>query len=331
MAMKKQKNEFVSAIEADNEKLTKHFATIGICNLQTAKEAIREILPPQKPLWRSFWNEGEVCCLFADSNLGKSILAVQIASEISQIQKVVYFDFELSQRQFHKRYTDDNGNVAEFNENLIRATINTEKLSMGANLESSIIETLESVANQKLAKVLVIDNLSYLCLGSEDGKLAGNLMTQITALKKKYDLSILIVGHTPKRTPFNPITLNDLAGSKQLANFFDSVFAIGKSAKDENIRYIKQLKTRNSSFDYDTENVLTATIDKENAFLKFVFGECINERALIKEPTDDEREKEISLILELHKQGKSLREIEKQTKISKSKVHRILRNQESQA
>ena len=40
------------------------------------------------------------------------------------------------------------------------------------------------------------------------------------------------------------ITSNDLAGSKRLYNFFDSVFAIGKSAQDGGLRYVKQLKVR---------------------------------------------------------------------------------------
>ena len=33
-------------------------------------------------LWPDFWNEGEIACLFADSNTGKSIYAVQIGEHI---------------------------------------------------------------------------------------------------------------------------------------------------------------------------------------------------------------------------------------------------------
>ena len=67
-----------------------------------------------------------------------------------------------------------------------------------------------------------------------------------------------------------PITQNDLAGSKKLYNFFDSVFAIGKSAKDENLRYIKQLKVRYGNFEYGGNNVIVCAIEKADDFLRFV-------------------------------------------------------------
>ena len=41
-----------------------------------------------------------------------------------------------------------------------------------------------------------------------------------------------------------PLSQNDLAGNKKLFNFMDSVFAIGQSVNDENLQYLKQLKSR---------------------------------------------------------------------------------------
>ena len=73
--------------------------------------------PIPKMLFDAFWFEGEVCILFADTNLGKSILAVQIGEAISkgvaingfkneaEKQAVLYFDFELSDKQFENRYS----------------------------------------------------------------------------------------------------------------------------------------------------------------------------------------------------------------------------------
>ena len=37
-----------------------------------------------KMLFSEFWFQGELCILFADTNMGKSILAVQIADSISR-------------------------------------------------------------------------------------------------------------------------------------------------------------------------------------------------------------------------------------------------------
>ena len=71
-------------------------------------------------LFGDFWYQGELCIMFADTNVGKSILAVQIGDSLSRgeaipgfapagkPEKVLYFDFELSAAQFRKRYSSDN-------------------------------------------------------------------------------------------------------------------------------------------------------------------------------------------------------------------------------
>ncbi len=62
-------------------------------------------------LFGELWCEGEICILFADTNVGKSILATQIADDIGkgkneeglkvevEPQPITYFDFELSDKQ----------------------------------------------------------------------------------------------------------------------------------------------------------------------------------------------------------------------------------------
>ena len=80
---------------------------IGVMSIKTANRTILEAsqLPTPRALWDSFWYEGELSCLFADSNVGKSILAVQIADRIARTDNVLYLDFELSEKQFQLRYT----------------------------------------------------------------------------------------------------------------------------------------------------------------------------------------------------------------------------------
>ncbi|MCI5834676.1 MAG: AAA family ATPase, partial [Prevotella sp.] len=43
--------------------------------------------PNPKSLWHNLWFADEVGCLFADTNVGKSILAVQLAEEIGSQYK----------------------------------------------------------------------------------------------------------------------------------------------------------------------------------------------------------------------------------------------------
>ena len=81
----------------------------GIFIAKTAKQWCEDAAkrPNPKSLWQNLWFADEVCCLFADTNVGKSILAVQIANEIAKNDKVLYFDFELTDKQFQRRYTNE--------------------------------------------------------------------------------------------------------------------------------------------------------------------------------------------------------------------------------
>jgi predicted ATP-dependent serine protease len=73
----------------------------------------------------------EVACLFADSNAGKSIFAVQMADYISRYRKVIYADCELSEKQFQLRYTNKEiGFRYVFSDNFYRAEIDTELMGV---------------------------------------------------------------------------------------------------------------------------------------------------------------------------------------------------------
>ena len=299
---------------------------IGIFSIKTANQTLSDaaLLPNPVPLWRKLWHLGEVACLFSDSNLGKSILAVQIATEIAKKYTVLLFDFELSEKQFQIRYTGDFGEYYKFPENLYRVEISNEHLNP-QNLDSTIVENIERAAIQTKAKVLIIDNLTYMCLDSEKGKDAGELMLHLMSLKKKYDLSILVLAHTPKRQMHNPISQNDLAGSKKLFNFFDAVFAIGLSAKDNNLRYIKQLKVRSCEFTHDASNVIVAMIIKKGSFLCFEEQYCASEQEHLKEKPCDNDPLLTKTVKEMHQQGKSYRDIANELGISKNRVGKLLK------
>ena len=82
---------------------------VGVFRVRSANAVIKEAAatPDPTPLWPELWYEGEVSCLFADSNAGKSIYAVQIGVDIARRgHKVLYYDFELSPKQFQMRYSD---------------------------------------------------------------------------------------------------------------------------------------------------------------------------------------------------------------------------------
>ena len=301
--------------------------SVGMMNIKTANQTILEasLLPTPRALWDSFWYEGELSCLFADSNVGKSILAVQIADRIARTDNVLYLDFELSEKQFQLRYTNEHGELYTFPDKIYRVSIDCNQL-LDANFEEAIIGGIEQMAVQTDCKIFIIDNLTYLCCAMEKGDAAGRLMIQLNNLKKRYALSILVLAHTPKRSLDCPITSNDLAGSKRLYNFFDSVFTIGKSAQDGGLRYVKQLKVRYGTFSHDADNVIVYEIDKVDAFLQFVFRGYSTEKEHLKKLGDNESSQRDCQILQLSQSGKSVREIASQVNCGKSTVNRIIQS-----
>jgi len=256
--------------------------------------------PIPKMLFGSLWFESEICILFADTNVGKSILAVQIGDSISkgepingfnletEKQPVLYFDFELTDKQFEVRYTAPDGSHYQFNDVFYRAEINPDALETEMTFEEYLQMSVEEAIIHTNARVLIIDNITYLKNENEKARDAMPLMKQLKALKSKYNLSILALAHTPKRDLGKPITKNDLQGSKMLMNFCDSSFALGESTQDKSQRYLKQIKARNCQVVFDTENVGVFEIIKPGNYLHFNYTGTANEYEHLKIQSNEE-------------------------------------------
>ena len=323
-------NSSLNPIEAicSEVEATSDTTDIGMFTIKSANRTITDaaLRPNPRPLYLELWYEGEVCCLFSDSNLGKSIYAVQMADQIASTRRVLLVDCELTDKQFQMRYTDaETGLIHIFPEGLYRAEINPVTLDVN-DYEEKIIKNIEAVALRMATSIIIIDNLTYLCNSSDKGVDAGIFMMKLMNLKKKYGWSLLIIAHTPKRNLSSPITQNDLAGSKKLYNFFDSVFAIGKSAKDDRLRYVKQLKVRAGEFLYDANNIIVYELEKSSGFVHFEFKEYSTEKEHLRERTESDEEKQLKRIKELKAQGKSVRDIAALVGLSKSKVWRLLQS-----
>lgn len=312
--------------------------SIGIFIVKTANKWIEQAKsrPIPQMLFSEFWYEGELCILFADTNLGKSILAVQIGNSISKgepirgfkteakKQAVLYFDFELSDKQFENRYSIDFKTHYQWDNNFLRIEINPDA-EIPENFEKKLNQSFEDTIEKTGAKILIIDNITYLKNETERAKNALPLMKYLKAIKSKYGLSILALAHTPKRDLSKPITRNDLQGSKMLINFCDSSFSIGESHTDKYLRYLKQIKARNTEIIYDTENVVTCQIQKHSNFLEFLFLGYGTEREHLKQLSDNDRETRISEALEMKKRGISNVQIAKEFNVSEGAVRKWIK------
>ncbi|WP_034061486.1 AAA family ATPase [Lacinutrix jangbogonensis] len=321
---------------SNENKLKQKESVQGCLIIKEANEWVDEAKrrPIPNMLFSELWYENELAILFADTNIGKSILAVQIADSLSrgkpiagfklecQPKKVLYLDFELSDKQFENRCSNNYKEHYVFNHNFLRAEINTD-LDIPkeySGIEDYLCKTLNESISKNNVDVLIIDNLTYLKSDNERAKDALELMKQLKKLAKTSGVSILVLAHTPKRDETKAISKNDLAGSKMLMNFCDSSFAIGASSQDSSLRYIKQIKQRNTEHLYHGDNVVLCQINKEQNFLKFEFLGFGNELEHLKTFGTNSKEESNNQLLELVEKGISNVQIGKELGIHEATV-----------
>ena len=254
---------------------------VDIFEVETANETMdkaqRLVVPNM--LFGELIFEKEMTILFSSAGIGKTMLAVQIADHISRgksfgnmlneakAQSVLFFDLELTKKQFQGRYCVRDLNNSKipwtnnyaWHDNFHRAQFNS------AFFKQKNVDRVEAVYNgivkwveKTKATVIFIDNISWLTTrGLEASKDAGELMSRLDDLKKEKELAIIVMAHTPKKFKFTPMQMNDLAGSAAIQNFVDSIFAINRSVMDVDYRYLIQLKSRSSEGAYHDSNVLT--------------------------------------------------------------------------
>jgi len=320
-----------------------YFEQLGrVLITRTANQTLIEAKSRPNPemLFSEFWHEGELAILFADTNVGKSILAVQIADSISsgfpipgfklgvKAKTVCYVDFELSDKQFERRYMDDNGAHYKFHDRLLRVSINPLCMDF-ESMEEKIMQELKEFITKRSCTILIVDNITYLSSAStEKGSDALSLMKQLKLLKVEHDLSILVLGHTPKRAKHDALSLNDLGGSRQLANFADSIFSLGFSKQQDDVRYLIQLKERATEKKYGHDHVVEMCIEKDGKFLGFNFlGYSTEKEFLMVKTADDEAERnELIKFTKRNTPEISSREAAKMFDLSHTAINKIWRD-----
>lgn len=221
-------------------------------------------------------------------------------------------------------YTDEETNERHvFPVHFLRAEIDPASLE-GVDMSEAVLQSIEIAAQRGIRKVF-IDNLTFICLDAEKAVTAAELMIRLVRLKKTYDLTMVVIAHTPKRDSGLPLTQNDLADSSKLMSFFDSGIVIGLSSRDKNLRYVKQVKYRAGEKEYDYDNLILYETVKEHGYTHFAYRGHGVKADHIKAPSFSEDLDEILQVLDLQANGKSVREIAPLLDISSSKVQRRLK------
>lgn len=291
-------------------------------------------LPEPQKLIGDFWHQGEIGILFADTGKGKTIFALQTAEIIAsgqqiggfesevEPQDIVYVDMEMSEKQLQVRNTNkQTGNTYKFSGKIHRASLDLKKIEDHLT-PISVLNELEKMllTLSKNVNIVIIDNITYLVDEMEKSKNAAPLMKELKAIKDQFNLSILLIAHTPKLDSAYPITVNSLQGSKMFSNFADSIFAIGESHKDPNLVYLKQIKVRTGVKNEDVMVCERKQDDNGLLYLNFLRNDL--EGNLLKISDKQERNQKI---LELHKQGMSYRNIAEQLGIGHGTVGNVIK------
>jgi KaiC/GvpD/RAD55 family RecA-like ATPase len=300
---------------------------------KTANEWIEEgEKQPRLKLYISeLLTEGDCALVYGESNGGKTLFGVQSANSIAMgesvkpfinensPQIVLYCDCELNIRQFTARYSG-----IKFSPNFYRCELNPYYESR--NFEAEIIQQIEQQALNIGAKVVFVDNLTWLLNETEKGSDAGKLMKSLLKLKDRIDITLIVVAHTPKRSGTESLGLKDIAGSSRLGNFATSAMAIGKSIKDEHLRYIKCTKTRLDANEHGAENVAVFQITKNNGgLLGFEFVGYDTERNHLMELPEQKRIEEFEVVKEMYIKGMRQIDIASTLGCSLGKVNGIIK------
>lgn len=253
---------------------------------QTMNECLNEAMGLEIPnmLLSEFIFEEELTIIYTKPNVGKSMLALQIADGITKgkaidglineadPQPVIFYDLELSKMQllarYSERYKDSKGkrkyrDPFEFNDNLHRFQFSKDSCPKGIDRSEFLFQNIIRDCQEINSKIIFIDNISWLTMkGLEKMEDAKKLMNLLLELCDKHKYTVIVIAHTPK-IENRPILLNDLAGSGGLGNFCDSAFVINDSpALGKPHKYLKQNKCRSAEKVYDERNVLNVTMEK---------------------------------------------------------------------
>ena len=274
-------------------------------------------LPPLVSLYPDIVLEGDLCIIFGQSGIGKTIFAMQIARYIAENGKrLLYVDCEMTPRQLGNRYETPN-----FPPTFLRAEMDREHPA------EDVLKGIEEVAVANHVEVVFIDNITALGQSLDRSADAGALMASLNTLKKKYNWTLVVLNHVPKMFSGNvPLSLSAMQGSAKINQLIDDAIGIAQSSIDSNLVYVKQCKWRNGELTMGADHVAVYERCKdENGNLVFISRGFGTEQEHLSIENSNEREEMKARVRELSNKGMTQTAIAEQLGISQSKVSRLLK------
>ena len=274
-------------------------------------------LPPLVSLYPDIVLEGDLCIIFGQSGIGKTIFAMQIARYIAENGKrLLYVDCEMTPRQLGNRYE-----TANFPSTFLRAEMDREHPA------EDVLKGIEEVAVANHVNVVFIDNITALGQSLDRSADAGTLMASLNTLKKKYNWTLLVLNHVPKMYSGNlPLSLSAMQGSAKINQLIDDAIGIAQSSIDSNLVYVKQCKWLNGELTMGAEHVAIYERRKDECGnLGFVSRGFGTEQEHLSIESGNDRDEMKARVRELSGKGMTQTTIAEQLGISQSKVSRLLK------
>lgn len=300
---------------------------------------MKQLIRPTVDLWNGLWNQGEMACLFGETNVGKTTLALQIANDLAKRGlDVHYYDFSNAVHSYKQRYDTPEAEICD-NSSQNRVIINTlDPVFFNSSIDTKrILESLKKRFVLGRASVIIIDDITYLARTSDKSSVQ-HVLNTLRSWSQEFLVSILVVAHSRRKRYGQITTIDSLDGSFELAYAFESIFSISRANKfnaDNNhiTHYIKQHKNRNGIITYDDMNVITTTLgrDKDSGVMQFIdFTTGGNERQLLRDNGFNSFKEFDEAILQYKELHFSTREIASIVGCSQSHVSRTIRKHEKQ-
>lgn len=217
-------------------------------------------IPAPSTLWHGLWNEGEIACLFGDPNIGKSLLANQIANEAAAMgHQVLYVDFENPDIHFHSRYTSKEETFVGNYGNIHYVGLRFDTAHSASYTIEQKFQAIQDAILVHRTPVVIIDDISHI-LPAKFSERSQSILHQLRHLAQNWHVAILVLAHTRYHRPDTPLSITHLAGSREFSFAFDSIFALGKVTNElpatdgealVPTHYIRQFKARAAAITYD--------------------------------------------------------------------------------
>lgn len=295
---------------------------------------------PKRALFGEFWRERELAVFAGQTGVGKSALAMQIAIQVARgasldslkddgtqvetpAQPVLFLDCEMDLEDWKSRLGG-----ASVPDNLLRFEFDVEA-EIAGDISQVITKHLKMLLDRTGAKVLIIDNISWLFSDLQNRDIHAEtsaLMKRLLQLRKSEGVAILVVAHTLKGKKNTPFTLEDVAGSSNLLKYLESCFAIAEVQGQESHRYLKQLKTRGRKKAFVSQKVAVCELLEDGGVLRLQRREDLDTRETLLLAEERDAKEDIEEMLKLG--DKSVTEIAQELEVSRQYVYKLKKSLE---